>query len=319
MRAHPALLALGIAALLPACGKSSSEHAPASAAPSGSVAVPVLNYGVPIGIPGQVDKIVSAVNPERKAPYAGPKGTLRGTVHIDGDLPPDTNLKFPARCRDSEAMYGKLFRVGLDKALGDAIVAVTGYADRGWVPASSDTYKVSIHNCVPDRRTYLLTYGQRMEVANLDDKDSYSPYLDGLPIKTIMVALPHGEPVKIYPTRGSKVHYMLRDQLESGLVADVFVVNFATHDVTGLDGHYEIKNIPVGKVRVDASLPIIDKTVQKDIEIKEGDNTLDLTLSYDAEKDDPVKKQAAAAAAAASAKAAAVGSAKAGPPRPQIQ
>ncbi len=319
MRAHPVLLTLGIAALLAGCGKSSRERSAPSAAPSDSAAAPDSNYGVPIGIPGSPDKIVSAVNPERKAPYAGPKGTLRGTIRIEGDPPPDTNLKFPARCRDSEAAYGKLFRVGLDKTLADAIVAVTGYGDRGWVPASSEAYKASLHNCVPDRRTYVLTYGQRMEVANLDEKDSYSPYLDGLPIKTIMVALPHGEPVKIYPTRGSKVHYMLRDQLESGLVADVFVVNFATHDVTGLDGHYEIKNIPVGKVRVDASLPIIDKTVQKEIDIKEGDNTLDLTLSFDASKDDPVKKHAAAAAAAASARAAAAASAKAGPPRPKIQ
>ncbi len=298
MRAHPLPLALAILALLGGCDQPSRERAPASAAPVDGSAPPATGtYGVPIGIPGPTDKIVSAVNPERQAPYAGPKGTLRGVVRIDGDPPPETGLKFPDRCKDSEAAYGKLFRVGLDKTLGDAIVAVTGYAERGFVPAAGEAYKVTIHNCVPSRRTYVITYGQRIEVANLDTKDSYSPYLDGLPIRSVMVALPNGEPVKIYPTAGSKVHYMLRDQLQSGLVADVFVVNYATHDVTGLDGQYEIKGIPVGKVTVNASLPIVDKADGKEIEIKEGDNTLDFTLHFDASKDDPARKRAAAASA----------------------
>ena len=63
---------------------------------------------------------------------------------------------------------------------------------------------------------------------------------------------------------------MLRDKLESGMVADVYVLKFATHAVTGLDGRYEIKGIPVGKVKVNADLPVLRKTDEKDLEIKEG-------------------------------------------------
>ena len=255
MRAHGSFT-FALLALLAGCGNEHRDRASPSATVPAAIP-PLANSGVPVGIPGAAAKVIALVNPEGKPPYSGPTGTLRGMVRIDGDPPPDTGLTFPDRCRDSAAVYGKLFRVGLDKALADAIVGVTGYD--GFVPANDEAYKLTIHNCVPSRRTYVVTYGQRMEVENLDEKDSYSPFLDGLPMRSIMVALPHGSPVKIYPTistRGQVTHYMLRDQLPSGLVADVLVVNYATHDVTGLDGRYENQGHPRrqgarGRVAVD--------------------------------------------------------------------
>ena len=291
MRAHPSVFVLVLAALA-GCSKSTAAPAPASSAPLSASA-----YGIPVGLPTGAEKVVEAVDPLHQPPYSGPKGTLRGTVRIDGDPAPDSDLKFPDRCKDSPATYGKLWRVGLDKALADAMVAVTGYT--GFVPASDEAVKITIHRCVPPLRTYALTYGQRLEVVNLDERDSYLPYLDGTPVRNVMVAIPHGSPVMLYPSVTSPAHYMLRDTLESGLVADVFVLNYATHDVTGLDGHYEIKNIPVGKVKVNALLPVIGKGEGKEIEIKEGDNTLDFTLHFDAAKDLPKPKAAASASGSA--------------------
>ncbi len=156
--------------------------------------------GVPIGAPIRVEKVVAAVNPKHQAPYAGPRGTLKGTVRIEGDPPPDTGLKFPPKCKDSAATYGKLFRIGLDKALADVMVAVTGYD--GYVPAAGEAVKVAIHRCAPQKRTVVLTFGQRIEVSNLDKIDSYVPYLDGAGNPTVMVAVPEGAPVKIYSRTG---------------------------------------------------------------------------------------------------------------------
>ena len=305
----PAPLLL-VAALLAGCGKSSPGAAPAgsaSASPGDSgaaaasdSAAPANSYGAPIGVPFPTEQIVAVINPKHEAPYAGPKGTLRGVIRIDGDPSPDTGLKFQPRCADSAATYGKLFRVGLGKALADTMVAVTGYGDRGFVPARDEAVKIPFHRCVPPKRTYAVTTGQRIEVSNLDrgTGDSYLPYLDGSPNRGVMVAIPQGAPIKLYPGVGP-ARYMLRDQLPSGLVADVFVVNYATHDVTGLDGQYEIKDIPVGHVRVNVLLPVIDKTEARDLEIKEGDNTLDVTLHFDASKDMPKARPAGSGAAAA--------------------
>jgi hypothetical protein len=67
----------------------------------------------------------------------------------------------------------------------------------------------------------------------------------------------------------------VRDQLPNPhLVADVFVLAYATHDVTGLDGQYEIKGVPTGKVKLSAFLPAINKVVEKVIDVREGTNTL---------------------------------------------
>jgi hypothetical protein len=263
----------------PKAATTAKAGAVATAAPTASVET----YGAPVAVPVPAASVVKVVNPKGEPPYTGPTGTLRGTIRMEGDPSPElTGIKFPPKCAEAAATYGKLFRVGLDKALADALVAVTGY--QGFVPARSEAAKITIHGCAFKKRTLALTFGQRIEVANLEKTEPFMPYLDGAPVRAVMVAVPGGEPVKMYANEPG--HYALRDQLPNPfLVADVYVLAYPTHDVTGLDGKYEIRGIPVGKVQVSALLPVLDKTVQEFIEIKPGDNTLDLTMKFDKKKD----------------------------------
>jgi hypothetical protein len=128
-----------------------------------------------------------------------------------------------------------------------------------------------------------VSYGQRVEVANLDRLEPYMPNLDGAPFTAVMVAMPQGDPVTFTPLQPG--YYQLTDKLTKPfLKADVFVLKYATHDVTDLDGRYEIKGIPVGKVFSAALLPALGQDSKKQIEIKEGDNTLDFELRFDLEK-----------------------------------
>lgn len=296
---------LGFAALvlsLAACGNNASpDGAPQSSASarasagsvpvtSASSAIPapsasVDTHGIPIGIPYPVEKILAAVNPKGAAPYKGPTGTLKGTIHIEGDAPPTvTGLKIPSNCGEASATYGKLFRVGLEKTLADVLVAVTGFG--GIVPAEGEAEKITIHGCALARRTIAATFGQRLEVSNLDVGKEYMPYLDGAQTEAILVAVGNGFPVKLYP--GQPGHYLVRDMLPKPyLTADVFVLTYSTHDVTGLDGQYEIKNIPVGQVKVNAFLPVLVRKAaeEKLIEIKPGENKLDFTIKFDLKKD----------------------------------
>lgn len=274
----------------PAAGSSSapvpaSAPASASALASASASASAAPVDVVVGIPVPADKVAKEVNPKGAPRYSGPVGTLRGTIRIQGDPPPDIEVTLPkGRCRaEAAATHGKLFRVGQEGALADALVTVTGYTG-SYVPPRTDAVKVTISGCSLARRTVAAAYGQRIEVANLDRIESYMPYLDGAPAKAILVAVPGGEAVKLYPLLPG--HYMIRDQLPNEhLTADVYVLKFATHDVTGLDGKYEISGIPVGQMAVNALLPATGKTKAERVEIKEGDNTLDLTLTYDAKMD----------------------------------
>ena len=259
-------------------GPSSSERVSLQPEPSSSVAKDRGDVSpIKVGIPQSVEKISEVVNPLNEAPYSGPVATLRGRVRIEGDAPEDMALSFPEGCGEAAATYGKLFRVGQDGAVADALVAVTGY--KGFVPARDEAKSTTIHGCAFSKRTIALTFGQRIEVSNLDGSTSYMPYLDGAAMIAIMVAVPKGAPVKLYPQEPG--HYLVRDQLPKPfLTADVFALKYATHDVTGLDGAYEITGIPVGKVNINAYLHAINKSVEKEIELHAGDNALDLMLEY---------------------------------------
>ena len=273
------LLAL---ALVAGCkGQGAPDPTAASASAVASVPSPpasASNRVAATGTPLPPEKVAAVVNPKGAAPYAGPSGTLKGTIRIKGDPPPATEHKFPAdKCGEAAATYGKLFRVGQGGTLADAMVTVTEY--EGYVPPAEDAEKITIHGCALARRTMAVTFGQRVEIYNLDKLESYLPYLDGATFRAMLVAVPGGDGVRYYPHEPG--HYMLRDQLPKPfMTADVFVLKYATHDVTGLDGQYEIKGIPVGKVRVDAFLPATGESSGQHIEIKEGDNTLDLMLPF---------------------------------------
>ena len=226
---------------------------------------------------------IAPVAPE----YTGPTGRVHGTVTITGDAPPATDFHYPAACSTANETYGKIFRVGDRGALADAMVAITGYD--AYVAPKTNAGHVSIHACAVSQRTVVLSFGQRLEVTNTDYvTSSYMPYLDGAPFRAVMVATPNDRPIKLYPVKPG--HYLLRDMLPHPfLLSDVFVVPYATFDVTGVDGHFEIEGVPVGKARIDAFLPIIRKSVGHELNVHEGDNEFDLELTYDAKTDKVVQ------------------------------
>lgn len=272
---------------------ASSAAATGTALPSEIGSADAVELGPPwFGIPDhKKDEVAKAINPKDETPYAGKTGTVRGHITIRGDAPPAASgpggkpLVFPSECSSAADVYGKLFRKGPKGELADAMVAITEYA--GFVPPKQRMKSLEIRTCAFNTRTVVATYGQRIEVSNKDTSLTYMPYLDGAPFRALMVAIPGGKPIKLYPMQPG--HYLLRDEMKRPfLLADVFVLPYATFDVSRTDGRYEIAGVPVGKVRIDAFLPVIDKSVGKEIEVKEGDNVIDLELTYDAKTDKAV-------------------------------
>jgi hypothetical protein len=253
------------------------------------------------GIPVPASKVEAAVNPGGAAPYAGPTGAVEGIIAMTGEPPPKRDIDIPFGCGEAYASYGKAFREGNGRTLADVLVAVTGYS--GFVPAGGDFLPVKIHGCAYDHRTLVLTYGQRIEVSNTDPKEAFLPTLEGAIARAQMVAVPGGDPVKLYPTEVG--HYALREGTNHNWMdADVFVVRYPTAMVTDLDGHYRIAGIPVGKVKVSAYLPLIDAqlhpdvgisapTQEREVDVSSGETAqADFVFSYKKPKNPPKPKPA---------------------------
>jgi hypothetical protein len=173
-----------------------------------------------------------------------------------------------------------LFREGADRRVADAFVGVTGY--RGFVPASTDVVRVNINGCTFGTRTIGMTFGQRLDVANLEQQP-HMPDLVGAPMKALMVSLPKADPIRMYPTRPGR--YVLTDAMNIFMYADVLVVKYPTHTVTGLDGKFEISGIPVGEVTVTALLPSVMQTAEKKVTVRDRATTdVRLVIDFDAAK-----------------------------------
>lgn len=271
---------LGLALLGAACDKKVQPPSPASSSGSASSsfkpAAPVAS-----GLPAPVEEVSRTVNPQNLPPYAGPTGNVRGVVTASGDQAPPTPehlAKIKGACPEAREAYAHLFREGMLRNLADVLVAVTGYS--GYLPAKEPKQTVAARGCAFSTRTVALTFGQALDVVS-KDSEAYVPTLLGSKMTAQLLALPGGAPSTLYPPAPG--HYLLSDSIKVFMVADVFVVSYPTHDVTGLDGRYEIDGIPVGKARISALLPSTRAVVEKDIDIKAGETLeLPLSLNFDA-------------------------------------
>ena len=253
----------------------------------------VTNVPMVPGMPLPVASVEANVNPRKLPAYEGPTGAVEGTIKMRGDRPESVALSLPPACEGARPTYEKSYREGPGRTAADVMVAVTGYD--GYVPAKGDAVQVTIDNCAFSTRTVVATYGQRIDVSNVDARNSFVPVLMGAQSTSMMVAVSNGNPVKLYPLHVGQ--YPLIDNMNRPWMrADVIVLKYATHAVTGLDGHYRIEGIPVGEVNVDAYLPSLDVTVgKKDVKITEGTTTkVDLVL-------EPTKKPVPAAASGSAA------------------
>ena len=256
--------------------KVSVTENPSSAVPSASASA---QAPLPVIPPEQVHAVL---NPNSEAPYSGPIGTVRGVVHASGDAAPTQHEVVdkipPGHCDDARAFYGKLFREGLNRELGDVLVAVTNY--KGYVPPSEEKRVIVAKGCAFDSRTVATVFGQRLEISDRGT-ETFLPELVGSGQPAVLAAVPGGDAIKLYPNHVGQ--FTLIDRAHAFAKADVFVLKYPTAAVTGLDGKFEIKGIPAGEVLVTAYLPATRVQASKRLTVVAGETAdLDLTVPFTA-------------------------------------
>jgi hypothetical protein len=285
----------------------------ASAAPSASMLV--LPAPVASGFP-MPDVVSKIVNPNAEAAHVGPRGRVVGRVVATGDPAPDQPdvvKKIPPECSGGREAYGKLFREGPGRALADAIVAVTGY--KGYVPESEPTVNATAKDCFWGTRTFAVTFGQRIDIVS-GDGQAYIPELLGEHGQPQLIATPGGKAAShLYPTRPGR--YQIVDNLKLFMTAEVIVLKYSTHAVTGLDGRFEIPNVPAGPVTVWVSLPQTQATSTREVVVQADRATDELVIELPFSAAEFAKAKSAAAAASASASSQARAAAPASAPAPR--
>jgi hypothetical protein len=246
-------------------------------------------------------KDVSAVvNPKGEAPYSGATGTIRGLVTASGDdAPPQAEMlaRIPPDCPTAKEFYAKVFREGPGRSLADVVIGVTGY--EGYVPEDAPNQTADGTGCAWNSRTYVLTFGQSLDVRSRDSR-AYVPDLIGANLKAQLVAVPRGQAIHLYPEHPGR--FELTDSMRLFMLADVIVVKFPTHAVTGLDGQFVIPHVPVGKVTVSALLPATLVQSSKDVEVHAGESVdVKFDLPFDHKAWETARKGGASPASAKAA------------------
>lgn len=323
-----AACAVAVAACDDCSGNKPTETSDAGAAATDDAAEDVYSIKVPSPEGGVVNattlstaEVAKALNPENLPEYKGDTGSIEGTISVDGDPPLPTPADF-SRCPAAEKTWGTSYREGPPtdggaRALADAVVAITGY--KGFfVPEKSEAKQVTIEGCAYTTRTVTLTFGQRLEVKNMS-RDLWTPVLEPGPTSVMMMAVPGGDPVKIYPKKPG--HYLLLDHDRRYVDVDVYAFLHPLHTASDLAGHYRIDGVPVGKVTVNTTHPRFTGEAAKEIEVRPGlVQTVDLVLHH-VQRDAaaPAPSGSVAAPASASGSASPVRGKDAGrPPPPQL-
>ena len=284
-RARPCVGPIVVAALavIGCPRRSEAPQADASASPASSLpSASAVPAPIASGVPLDPKEVSAAVNPDGKALYSGPAGSVEGRIVATGDAPvelPDVLAQIEDKCAAARPFYAKLFREGEGRALADVLVAVTGYHE--YVAAKEPAQRFVAKDCTFETRTIALTFGQRLEVVS-GDREAYVPELVGQRGQAQIVATPGGKVASLlYPTRPGR--FVLIDNLRLFMSAEVLVLKYATVDVTGIDGRYRITGLPPGDLRLNALLPATGGTVERAIKVEAGKTaTLDLEIPFDA-------------------------------------
>jgi hypothetical protein len=220
-------------------------------------------------------------------------GDITGTVTLTGTPPPE--LQNAAIAADPncgklhpEPVTTHFYVVGANKELADVVVSITGISGKS-TGASAEPIVLDQKGCEYTPYIFAVQTGQKIIVRNSDP----APILHNVHATPtvagnteVNVPQASGAADLTISFAAAEDFLKFKCDVHPWMFAYATVVDHPYFAVTGADGKFKIANVPPGKYTIQAMHRKASggKPVTKDIEVKDGNVSLDFTLDAPAPK-----------------------------------
>lgn len=203
--------------------------------------------------PADAKTAAAAAAPAAPAAAAGPKSSIKGKVAFAGAAPAPKKLDRASDpfCAKTEAVDESV-SVNANKTLANVWVKVVGAPD---AEAPKDAPAISQTNCSYVPRVLGVVAGQKIAIKN-GDQTLHNVHTYRGAGTVFNLAQPPGSPDLTKKMKAAKegepAEIKFKCDVHPWMTAYVGVHNNGLHAVTGKDGAFEIKDVPVGKYTIEA-------------------------------------------------------------------
>lgn len=215
-------------------------------------------------------------------------GDITGTITLNGTPPPEqvnAVIAQDVNCGKlhPEPVKTQFYVVGANKGLKDVVIYITGISGKS-TGASAEPILLDQKGCEYSPYIFAVQTGQKVIVRNSDPAPilhnvHVTPTVAGNTEVNAPQAPGSADLTVSFPSAEDFLKF--KCDVHPWMFAYATVVDHPYFAVSGVDGKYKIANVPPGKYTIQAMHRKAGggKPVTKDIEVKDGDNTLDFTLN----------------------------------------
>ncbi|HXC98874.1 MAG TPA: carboxypeptidase regulatory-like domain-containing protein [Verrucomicrobiae bacterium] len=218
---------------------------------------------------------------------------ITGTVTLNG-TPPDEQINNAIAGDPNcgklhpEVVKTQFFVVGPNKELKDVVVSITGISGKS-TGASAEPIVLDQKGCEYTPYIFAVQTGQKITVRTSDPAPILhnvhaTPTAAGNQEVNLPQAAGSADLSISFPS--AENFLKIKCDVHQWMFAYVTVVDHPYFAVSGADGKFKIANVPPGKYTIAAMHRKVNggKPITKDIEVKDGDVSLDFTLDAPAPK-----------------------------------
>lgn len=190
----------------------------------------------------------------RLATAQSPAGSIKGTVVARGKVPGNSIIRMGvdpkcAQLNEGTRVVQQVFAATIDNHLGNVFVRVIGSFPS--TPVPKEPVVIDQRKCVYGPRVAGMRLGQTLQVRN-DDPLLHNVHSSSAVGNSFNIAQPVAGMVYSFTPRSEEVMVKIGCDVHRWMTAYVGVVTNPYFAVSGVDGSFEIPNVPAGKYTLEA-------------------------------------------------------------------